>query len=45
MGILHLVDEVKPEKIFVGMRVKAVWRPEAERVGAITDIEYFKSIG
>ncbi|MBE9581224.1 MAG: Zn-ribbon domain-containing OB-fold protein [Proteobacteria bacterium] len=45
MGILHLVDEVKPEKIFVGMRVKAVWRPEAERVGAITDIEYFKPIG
>lgn len=45
MGILHLVDDVKPEKMFVGMRVKAVWRPEAERVGAITDIEYFKSIG
>ncbi len=44
MGILHLLDEVAPEKIFVGMRVKAVWRPEAERVGAITDIKYFKPV-
>ena len=42
MGILHLLDEVAPEKIFIGMRVQAVWRPEAERVGAITDIQYFK---
>jgi uncharacterized protein len=44
MGILHLVDEVKPEKIVVGMRVKAVWRPQTERVGAITDIKYFKPL-
>lgn len=42
MGILHLVDEVDPEKIAVGMRVKAVWRPASERTGAITDIQYFK---
>ena len=42
MGILHLVDEVDPEKIAVGMRVKAVWRPASERTGAITDIRYFK---
>jgi uncharacterized OB-fold protein len=44
MGILHLIDEVKPEKIVVGMRVKAVWRPETERIGAITDIKYFKPL-
>lgn len=42
MGILHLLDEVAPDRIFIGMRVKAVWRPEVERVGAITDIKYFK---
>lgn len=42
MGILHLLDEVDPEKISIGMRVKAVWKPEAERTGAITDIQYFK---
>jgi hypothetical protein len=45
MGILHLLDEVEPEKIFIGMRVQAVWRLEAERVGAITDIRYFRPIG
>lgn len=42
MGILHLIDDVEPKKIFVGMRVKAVWRPKSERTGAITDIQYFK---
>ncbi len=44
MGILHLLDKVAPDKIFIGMRVKAVWRPIAERVGAITDIKYFKPL-
>ena len=44
MGILHLIDKIKPEKIFVGLRVKAVWRPQAERTGAITDIKYFKPL-
>jgi uncharacterized OB-fold protein len=44
MGILHLLDKVAPDRIFIGMRVKAVWRPEAERVGAITDIKYFKPV-
>jgi len=42
MGILHLLDEVEPEKIYIGMRVKAVWKPPEERIGAITDIKYFK---
>jgi uncharacterized OB-fold protein len=42
MGILHLLDEVNPDDIYVGMKVRAVWRPEAERTGAITDIKYFK---
>jgi uncharacterized OB-fold protein len=44
VGILHLIDEVAPAKIFIGMRVKAVWRPESERVGAITDIRHFRPI-
>jgi uncharacterized OB-fold protein len=42
MGILHLIDKVDPKKIFVGMRVQAVWKPKLERTGAITDIAYFK---
>ncbi len=42
MGILHLLDEVDPWKISRGMKVKAVWKPPKERIGAITDIKYFK---
>jgi uncharacterized OB-fold protein len=42
MGILHLLGEVKPEDVVVGMPVEAVWKPERERAGAITDISYFR---
>ena len=41
-GIMHMLDEVEPEEVHIGMRVKAVWKPPKERVGAITDILYFK---
>ena len=44
MGIMHLLGEVDPEDVKIGMRVKAVWKPEAERTGAITDIKYFKPV-
>ena len=44
MGILHLLGEVAPEDVSVGMRVKAVWKPKTERRGAITDIRYFKPL-
>ena len=44
MGILHHIDKVKTEKIEIGMRVQAVWKPEEEREGSITDILYFKPI-
>jgi len=42
MGILHILGEVDPSEIKIGMRVKAVWKPANERIGAITDIKYFK---
>jgi len=42
MGILHLLGEVEPAKVEVGMKVKAVWRPKSQRRGAITDIRYFR---
>lgn len=44
IGILHVLGEVKPEDVRIGMRVKAVWKPEGERVGAITDIKYFRPL-
>ncbi len=44
MGILHLLGEVRPKDVHIGMRVKAVWKPKLERRGAITDIKYFKPL-
>ena len=41
-GIMHKIGEIEPEKIKIGMRVKAVWKPDEERTGSITDILYFK---
>ena len=42
MGMLHLVAGVDPGLIRVGQRVRAVWRPPAERLGSIADIAYFR---
>jgi uncharacterized OB-fold protein len=44
MGFLHLLGEVSPDKVTVGMRVEAVWKAARERKGAITDIRYFRPI-
>jgi hypothetical protein len=42
IGIMHLLGEVDPKEVKIGMRVKAVWKPPEEREGAITDIKYFR---
>ncbi|HID05124.1 MAG TPA: Zn-ribbon domain-containing OB-fold protein, partial [Aigarchaeota archaeon] len=44
MGILHVLGEVKPEEVKIGMKVKAVWEEPSKRRGAITDIRYFKPL-
>ncbi len=44
MGIMHILGEVDPEEVYIGMKVKAVWKPEKEREGAITDIKYWKPV-
>lgn len=41
-GFMHYFDEVNPEKLEIGTPVEAVWKPENKRVGAITDIQYFR---
>jgi hypothetical protein len=43
-GILHKLGDVDPDRVQIGMRVQAVWKPVAEREGAITDILYFKPL-
>lgn len=43
-GIMHMLGEINPKKVKIGMRVQAVWKPPEERVGSINDILYFKPI-
>lgn len=51
VGFLHLVggvagrtvEEIR-RRVRVGMRVRAVWKKPADRVGAITDILYFAPV-
>ncbi len=43
-GIMHKLGEVEPEKVHIGMKVQAVWKPPDQREGAITDILYFKPL-
>ncbi len=33
-----------PKKVEIGMRVKAVWKPEGERDGSVTDLMYFRPV-
>lgn len=44
MGIMHMLSETEPDEVKMGMRVEAVWKPVADRQGAITDILYFKPL-
>jgi hypothetical protein len=44
MGIMHMLGEVAPDDIKIGMKVRAVWKKAEERTGAITDILYFKPL-
>jgi hypothetical protein len=41
-GMVHMLGEVEPEAISIGMRVQAVFKEE--RTGNILDIEYFKPL-
>lgn len=44
-GLLHMVGNVDPKKVKIGMKVRAVWKPRADRVGDITDILHFEPLG
>jgi uncharacterized OB-fold protein len=43
-GIMHMLGEIDPKEVKIGMRVKAFWKPAEERQGSINDILYFKPI-
>jgi uncharacterized OB-fold protein len=44
-GFLHMLSEVAPDDVSIGMEVEAVWKPAGERSGSILDIEYFRPRG
>jgi uncharacterized OB-fold protein len=41
-GIMHMLGEVDPKDVKIGMRVQAVWKKPKDRLGSINDILYFK---
>lgn len=43
-GIMHMLGEVDPKQVKIGMRVQAVWKPLEERQASINDILYFKPL-
>jgi hypothetical protein len=44
-GFVHMLGEVGPEQLKVGMKVKAVFKVKKERQASILDIKYFKPLG
>ena len=45
IGLFHLVQEIEAEKVHMGMRVEAVWAPDAERTPSLESILYFRPTG
>lgn len=43
-GLVHLLGEVDPQDITIGMPVEAVFKPKNERQGSIEDILYFRPL-
>ena len=44
-GFLHVLGEVDPAQVTMGMAVEAVWKHVGEREGSILDIAYFRPRG
>jgi uncharacterized OB-fold protein len=43
--LMHLIQEVNAEDVRMGMRVRAEWLPEGERIPSMDTIRYFKPAG
>jgi uncharacterized OB-fold protein len=41
-GFMHKLGNVEPGRVKTGLRVRAVWKPPAEREGSILDILHFE---
>jgi uncharacterized OB-fold protein len=43
--LMHLIQEVPADEVRMGMRVRAEWLPEGERIPSMDTIKYFKPAG
>jgi len=43
-GIVHMLGEIDPTQLRLGMKVRAVFKPKKERAASILDIKYFKPL-
>ena len=41
-GLIHLLGDIKPEQVEIGLMVQAVLKTASKRTGSILDIKYFK---
>lgn len=41
-GIVHVLGEIEPEDVVIGMPVEAVLKPQGDRIGSILDIDHFR---
>ena len=41
-GIIHRLEQIKPEDVEIGMTVRAIFKPIDQREGSILDILYFE---
>jgi len=44
VSFIHLLSECENDQVHIGMRVKAVWRPEEEWDYQMENISYFKPV-
>ena len=43
-GLVHRLGGVELEDVEIGMQVKAIYKPDEDRIGSILDIAYFRPV-
>jgi uncharacterized OB-fold protein len=43
-GLVHYLDEIDPEDVYIGMEVEACFKKASERTGSILDITHFRPV-
>jgi uncharacterized OB-fold protein len=43
-GLIHRLGGIAPDKVKIGLKVQAVFKPSAERTGSLLDIDSFRPV-